>query len=304
MSSQVLAEPIVLLRVPDDRTAEDLDSSDRPIRNVSDSTMRRVREYAGYPTPELERLFDREVQVGGALGRRMLRDWNTNANPMPQLREYAELNEVVRNAPAFRDAATAFESAIGENLRVQACQGHVSAFDLVPKDGPERERSEMWTLQPDRRAAGSRGRGRENYAWRRAVASGRCVGPRPGSVVSNGAASGRRLPRLPIPWFSPSILWDRVLKICVGNIQGMTVQLANFRFDGRTRQYSGALRFHLVDHFGLDDGDCERTFSGLHGTPGQLAGWVLQHQRRPGHRPFLTSMRVERQFRGSLPPIR
>ncbi len=300
-SPHVLTAPLQLLSVPDDPRAEDLDSSPRPIRGVPRSTAERVDKYKTYPIEELERLFQREIEVGGGLGVQMLRDWNTNTRVPPAPQRYAALNEITRNAPAFRDAVGKFVAALHENLRVQSCQGHVDVRDLVPRDGPQRERSELWTPPPRQSLDAMI---RQSTLWRLALERGQCVGPKPGTQMSPGAATARLLPRLPIPWFSPSIFWDRVLKICVGNIQGMTIMLQQFRFDPRSRQYTGTLVFHLIDHFGLDDRDCEITLSGLHGTPGQVAGWVLQHHGGPGHKPYLTSIDVRWPFNGSLPPGR
>ena len=43
-------------------------------------------------------------------------------------------------------------------------------------------------------------------------------------------------------------------------------------------------------------------FDGFHGTPGQKAFWILQHQRHPGHNPYVTTVVIERDVSGSLTP--
>ena len=60
------------------------------------------------------------------------------------------------------------------------------------------------------------------------------------------------------------------------------------------------VKYHIRDHFGVDDEDCEISTEGLHGTPGQVAMWVLQHHRRPGHQPWITVVNVDRTVRGTL----
>ena len=107
-------------------------------------------------------------------------------------------------------------------------------------------------------------------------------------------------PRLP----NLGLVADTVVKICIGSFQGTEVSLTNFDFHiGGTPPagvYSGRLRYELRDHFGVDDEDCEVRIRGLHGTPGQVAMWVLQHFAPTGHRPFIDQVMVERSFTGTI----
>src|SRR5262249_26032157 len=115
-----------------------------------------------------------------------------------------------------------------------------------------------------------------------------------------GKATGRLLTSLEPPCPSLSLTDDRTVKICVGSFQGVKVFLSDFKVDFAAQSYKGTLNYELRDHFGVDDDDCEITIKGLHGTPGQVAMWVLQHHRRPGHVPWITLVKVKRAISGRL----
>jgi hypothetical protein len=53
--------------------------------------------------------------------------------------------------------------------------------------------------------------------------------------------------------------------------------------------YSAELTYEFFDHFGADDSDTVLDTSG-HGSGGQVALWILQRERHPGHMPFITSV--------------
>lgn len=79
------------------------------------------------------------------------------------------------------------------------------------------------------------------------------------------------------------------LHVLIGSFQGVNVFLTDFSASGTTRTYRADLTYELIDHFGVDDGDVTFDFRG-HGSPGQVAFWVLQRERHPGHMPYITSV--------------
>jgi hypothetical protein len=79
---------------------------------------------------------------------------------------------------------------------------------------------------------------------------------------------------------------SRHLHVLIGSFQGMDLYLANFEASASTRRYKATLIYHFFDHFGVDDSDVALNTS-LHGTMGQKAFWILQHERRPGHMPYI-----------------
>jgi hypothetical protein len=85
-----------------------------------------------------------------------------------------------------------------------------------------------------------------------------------------------------------------------GQFQGGVVTVTAFTADATAATYKATLQYKLLDHFGVDNSDV--VFDGFHGTPGQKAFWVLQHQRHPGHNPYVTTVLIEREVSGSLTP--
>jgi hypothetical protein len=82
----------------------------------------------------------------------------------------------------------------------------------------------------------------------------------------------------------------------LGSFQEIQVHLTNFKKLGSDRGFGWevSLRYILFDHFGCDDSDLE----GLpfHGTPGQIAMWLLARDpaHGPGHKPFVVRIEVDR----------
>ena len=48
----------------------------------------------------------------------------------------------------------------------------------------------------------------------------------------------------------------------------------------------------MIDHFDIDNGDV--LLPPPHGSPGQIAFWILQQIRRPGHVPYVATVIVGR----------
>ncbi len=57
----------------------------------------------------------------------------------------------------------------------------------------------------------------------------------------------------------------------VGSTDGVKAQLLDASYDPATRKLSGTLRITVIDRFGLSNQDYD--------SPGQIAMWLLQHQR-------------------------
>jgi peptidoglycan hydrolase-like protein with peptidoglycan-binding domain len=88
----------------------------------------------------------------------------------------------------------------------------------------------------------------------------------------------------------------------IGDFQGCKVVLKSFDVDQSKNTYRATLRYEFVEHFGLDNSDVNPASSFGHGTPGQVAFWLLQHKSRPGHFPFRYLVIVEQDITGSLDP--
>lgn len=95
---------------------------------------------------------------------------------------------------------------------------------------------------------------------------------------------------IPPPMISFSMK-DRRLKFSVGGLKGVELFLSNFVVSATPRFWSGTLTYHYLDHFGINDTDLILDRSG-HGSGGQVAMWVLQHERHPGHFPFINRIVV------------
>ena len=79
----------------------------------------------------------------------------------------------------------------------------------------------------------------------------------------------------------------------LGSFQESRVRLTRLETP-TAKSFSATLRYEVFDHFGCDDSDLE----GLptHGTPGQIAMWLLSRDPKhgPGHKPFVVAIHVSR----------
>jgi hypothetical protein len=259
--NQPPGESFLLTEVLDDRTKIDLDFSARANR-ASMIAQARVAAAMLEPNIMLEGELGREMLVGGSTAMVLFRAWigNTVLNE----RNFAALDADTATTPGFTAAAGRFEAKVNANLREQWGLGKVDYHDLVTGKGP----THLWSDT---------------------------IPPR-----EPGRATARLLTALEPPSPSLSLIDDTPVKICIGSFQGVKVFLSDFKVDVSGPTYQGTLNYELRDHFGVDDDDCEIAIRGLHGTPGQVAMWVLQHHRRPGHVPWITLVKVKRAIRGLL----
>lgn len=101
------------------------------------------------------------------------------------------------------------------------------------------------------------------------------------------------------PLFGFTLRGDFALKVAIGSFQGVDLFLSKFEASVTPRRWKATLIYDFFDHFGADDSDTILDTS-LHGTPGQVALWVMQHERHPGHFPFISKVSVEIDVEDSL----
>jgi hypothetical protein len=89
------------------------------------------------------------------------------------------------------------------------------------------------------------------------------------------------------------------LKFALGSTQGVRILLENFTTDERRRIFTATVIYEILDHFGADDTDLIPTLS-AHGSPGQVALWVMQRERRPGHCPFVSKIMIRTEISDSF----
>lgn len=254
-------EKFLLVEVPDNRSKEDLDFSARSVRAGMVASAR-VGVAMLEPTLLLEAELAREMIVGGSTAMTLFNAWTSNTTVSE--RNFPDLDTAVESTPGFLDGIRDIERRIKANLREQFRLGEIDYHDLVTGTGPTRR-------------------------WSDTIAA-----------TEAGKATGRMLPSLEPPSVSLSLVDDRVAKICIGSFQGVRVFLTRFSANLAESEFEATLVYELLDHFGVDDDDCEVATRGIHGTPGQVAMWVLQHHHRPGHIPWITLVRVFRSISGSL----
>lgn len=211
-----------------------------------------------------EALLKNEMSVGGATALEMFRFWTTHAAVPAPKKNFPTLDAAMASTPGFVAGAKQFEDRLRENVRQQAQKGLIDFRDLVTGPGPKRP--------PDAD-----------------------VPP-----TEPGKQTGRPLPSIEPVIPSLDLRADTVAKICIGSFQGVHVSMTGFTADAKTRQFRLQLRYDLRDHFGVDDDDCEVTVRGIHGTPGQVAMWVLQHHAPQGHKPFVDEVLVTRTVTGAF----
>jgi hypothetical protein len=111
-------------------------------------------------------------------------------------------------------------------------------------------------------------------------------GPEDADAVSAMLKSNGKLDAPGMPFFTIGDLLG-----ILGSFQEIQVHLTAYR---KANKYEITLLYILFDHFGCDDGDLE----GLptHGTPGQIAMWLLARDpgHAPGHKAFIVRIEVER----------
>lgn len=214
-----------------------------------------------------EGLLKNEMSVGGPTALTMFSFWTTNSAVPSILKNFPALDIDTSSSPNFVRAAVRFEDRLKANLQRQFSSGLVDYHDLVTGPGPERV---------------------------------------PGANVppeEPGKATLRLLPSIEPILPDLSLIQDTVVKICIGSFQGIRVSLSDWQAKVvglNSLQFSGTLQYELRDHFGVDDEDCEVRARGIHGTPGQVAMWVLQHYAPSGHKPFIDQVLVKRTFSGSF----
>jgi hypothetical protein len=68
-----------------------------------------------------------------------------------------------------------------------------------------------------------------------------------------------------------------------GSTDGLQVEIRNAKFDPVSKQVTGTMRVTIIDTFGVSNADWD--------SPGQVAMWLLQHQR--GYKPFIQEVQFD-----------
>jgi hypothetical protein len=92
---------------------------------------------------------------------------------------------------------------------------------------------------------------------------------------------------------------DRQLKFAIGGLKGVDLFLNKFDAGPTPRRWNATLTYDFFDHFGINDSDTIIDTSG-HGSIGQVNMWVMQHERHPGHFPFVSKITVVIDVQDSL----
>jgi hypothetical protein len=92
---------------------------------------------------------------------------------------------------------------------------------------------------------------------------------------------------------------DTQLKFAIGGLKGVDLFLNKFDAGPTPRRWNATLTYVFVDHFGINDSDTILDARG-HGSPGQIHMWVMQHERHPGHFPFVSKITVVVEVQDSL----
>lgn len=259
---QPASERFLIAAKMDDPNKQDLDDTARAVQ-AGIVARGRVALAMNEPTLLLESYLAREMLVGGATAMELFRAWTQN-HRTGQERRFTSLDQAMAGTPGFQSAAGRFEARVLDNLRAQHRAGQVDYHDLVTGTGPVRRSFDS------------------------------------AAAMEAGRATQRMLPGIGPPLVSLELVADRACKICIGSIQGIQVWVKHFQWQPANAHVSLTLEYQIRDHFGVDDDDCEVSSQGLHGTPGQVAMWVLQHHRRPGHCPWITVVHVERMLQAHL----
>jgi hypothetical protein len=85
----------------------------------------------------------------------------------------------------------------------------------------------------------------------------------------------------------------------LGQFQGTRVTLTRLSLrpslKRRVRfEYDAVLLYDWFDHFGIDDGDLTKEPGTNHGSPGQVAMWILQRKHHPNNMPYVVRIVVNR----------
>ncbi len=114
----------------------------------------------------------------------------------------------------------------------------------------------------------------------------KCNGPREG-LIYDMAYDGI----INYPVFS--LKKDVALVLAIHDFQGHNITITDYKCDGKT--FSGTLRFHFYDHFGLDSDDYEW-------APGFCDWFTLQHYDRFNgeHSPYITVVDISIEFSGGI----
>ena len=233
--------PFLISQKLDNRNEDDLETTTRAPRGVSQVTLQRIGAAKLLPTGVLEKQMLAELSGGGALGRSMGTTFiGNNSVQVIAFDNTSELSRAIRNSSVFP----------GENNKVR---------DQMTK------------------------------VFKASIASRKVVD-------FNDLAEPRKAIAPPVFGFPAR---DTQLKVAIGGLKGVDLFLNKFDAGPTPRRWNATLTYVFVDHFGINDSDTILDTSG-HGSPGQVAMWVMQHDRHPGHFPFVSRITVVVDVQDSL----
>jgi hypothetical protein len=261
----VIAAPVEIATLDDDLTKDDLTFKPVPPAQLSGKQLRLVGDMRQKSTSELERLMRIELDKGGKFGSIFLNAFVANSTPPSA------------DFTITHGAGSDFSSLVAGT---QVFKAHAAAFRAkLDKEIKELGRSGPFeaTRLKDRVPP-------PRPSW----------SPRGGERLQVGGT---------LFLLGPEFQSEQArMLVLIGSFQGARVFLHEFVMDPVTRDYSGTLFYQLIDHFGVDTDDM--TFDGRgHGTDGQVAFWVLQHERHAapaGHMPFRLKVVIQEQIAGSF----
>lgn len=263
------ANPMILIAIFDDPNKSDLNAANPPVPSLT-SRERGELNFTGIPalgTFALESLMQAELfGTAQGLGNEMFNRFKSNpvAGASIVFRGSSELGQAVS-----RDSD--FTVAVHDKIRLE--------FDAFIKAQAATGRINVNALQ--------------------ATTNGKMPGSDTRLTLTN--PSGIKTPPIVRNGLNGpgGLAGPALLAVIGGAFQGGVAAVAAFSVNRTPPQsYSATLVYTLTDHFGVDNSDV--VFDGFHGTPGQKAFWVLQHQHHPGHNPFVTTVVFEIQVGGLL----
>jgi peptidoglycan hydrolase-like protein with peptidoglycan-binding domain len=89
------------------------------------------------------------------------------------------------------------------------------------------------------------------------------------------------------------------LQAAFGSMQGVKIFLDDFDADGPARTFRAQLTYEWFDHYGADDNTITPDDRG-HGSPGQVALWIMQREDPPQRRPYIPRVVFGEEIRGSF----
>jgi hypothetical protein len=266
-----IAAPVEIATLNDNLNKDDLTFKPVPNSELSGKELTLAIDMRQKSTADLEQLMLLELQKGDAkFGPEFVNTFKTNI--MPPLGEFtithavgSDFSNLVAGTQVFRAHSAAFRAQLDAQIKSRGVNGPFSPNELKDKIPPP---VPSWSPQGV------------------------------GQIASVVATIGFSM----LPLTSPEFQSEQAKMLAlIGSFQGSRVFLHDFAMDAFARTHSGTLFYQFIDHFGVDTSDIHFDGHG-HGTTGQVAFWMLQHERHnpPGHMPFRLKVVIREEIRGTF----